>query len=85
MARKLATPKRKKMNFMIDVGLAAQLEESCPAGERSDFVNEAIAGAVQKQNGKKAIEMIEQLQKKYDLRLKSGTIVKTLRAIRDGK
>lgn len=85
MARRLAAPRRKKMNFMIDVHIAAQLEASCPSGERSDLVNEALGEALHKQNGKMAIKMIEKFQRKYDLRLKSGTIVKTLRAIRDGK
>lgn len=70
------------MNFMIDIDLAKKLEESCPAGERSDLVNKALAEAVRVQNIQKAVEYIDSMQKKYDLRVPNGTIVKTLRSIR---
>ncbi len=78
MARKLTAPKRKKMNFMIDIDLAAQLEESCPAGERSDLVNQAIAETMRIRNARKAIVYIESMQKKYDLRVKNGAILKAI-------
>lgn len=69
---------------MIDIGLVHQLKADCSSGERSDFVNEAIDQAFRMRNSRRAVEDIERLQKKYDLRVKNGEIVRILREFRYG-
>lgn len=74
---------RKRINFMVDVGLLEELETLVPAGGRSDFVNDAMEHALSRFAIKKAMEETDKLRKK--LHLKIGSDAQLLKAIRYGR
>ncbi len=64
MSRKGSTLDREKVNFMISKPVLLQLKEWIPAGERSDFVNEAMQSAMDKIRLQKFSEGLDALRGK---------------------
>lgn len=72
----MITQKRIKINFMIGEELAAKLQSLIPAGERSDFVNEALDEAVRKYKMGVAFKAMDRFAKKHKLRMSDKEIIK---------
>lgn len=58
------TTPRKRVNFMISLTLLEELEQVMPAGDRSNFVNEALEEKLIDFSRKKAFEQMEKSLKK---------------------
>lgn len=54
---------RQKVNFMMSRELLIQLNQLVPAGERSNFMNEALEEAITRYGRKKASETMDKLAK----------------------
>lgn len=67
---------RKKVNFMISKEILKSLHQVIPAGERSDFVNEALEDALIDYSRKKAFEQIEKFRKEWKLKMTTDEIIK---------
>jgi len=74
---------RKKVNFMVNESLLVELNVYIPAGERSDFVNQAIEESIARYKMKKAFEGMDKLRKKYHIRLSTKEIIKAKNYGRD--
>lgn len=68
--------KRKKVNFMINVTLLRDLVKCIPAGERSDFVNDALKESIVRYRRKKASAHIDVLRDRMKLRMTNAQIKK---------
>lgn len=55
---------RKKVNYMMKNELLEKIEQFIPAGERSDFINEAVEEKIKDFMQKKAFEFFDEFQKK---------------------
>lgn len=66
---------RKRMNFMVDVKLVKELEETVPSGERSNFINEALAEAMTQLSRRKAIEGLKKIRESNKVKLKTKEIL----------
>lgn len=67
---------RKKVNFMVNETLVAEINVYIPSGERSDFVNEAIEEALADYKQKKAFEGMDKLRKKYKIHLSTSEFIR---------
>lgn len=74
---------RKKVNFMVNESLLVELNIYIPAGERSDFVNQAIEESIAQYKNRKAFEGMEKLRKKYHIHLSTKEIIKAKNYGRD--
>lgn len=77
-----ATSQRKRANFMIDTPLLEQMEILIPAGERSDFVNEALEEKMIDLSRTKALARMEESIKKQKKVHTTEEILKILHADR---
>lgn len=48
----------KRMNFLIDEAVSRELEQLVPPGKRSQVVNEALRGELERIRRKKAVERL---------------------------
>lgn len=60
---------REKVNFMVDKTLMLDIKQYIPEGERSDFVNQVLEGALITFKRKKAFESIDKFRKKMNLHI----------------
>lgn len=67
---------RKKVNFMVNESLLVELNIYIPAGERSDFVNQAIEGSITQYKMKKAFEGMDKLRKKLKISITNEEIIR---------
>jgi hypothetical protein len=73
------TDNKKRVNFTISISVMKELENLVPAGSRSDFVNNAIEGALTDWGRRKASELLDEARKKYKLKLSTEKILKDVR------
>lgn len=71
--------RRKKVNFMIEQKLFEDLESLIPAGERSDFMNDALEEAIIDFSRKKASKWMEEFKEKNKIKMTTKEILKTIR------
>jgi len=76
MSRKGSTLDREKVNFMISKDVLAELKEWIPAGERSDFVNEALEEAVLDFQRRKASASMDAFREKNKLSMTTAEIIR---------
>ena len=76
MSRKGSTLDREKVNFMISKPVLLNLKSLIPAGERSDFVDDALDAALLQFQRKKAIEGMDAFRKKYKLTMTTAEILR---------
>ena len=67
---------RKKVNFMLTKDIRIQLNQLIPAGERSDFINQALQKALVKYSRQKAMEAIEKFRKENKISITTEEIIK---------
>lgn len=67
---------RKKVNFMVDVKVLAEIERLIPAGQRSNFVNESLDEALLRYSRGVAIEGMRKLAKKLKVKVSDSEIRK---------
>lgn len=76
------TKTRKRLNFMIDENILKGLNSLIPAGQKSNFINEAIEEKIIKYGKQKAFESIEIIRSNLKLNMNTKEILK---AIKDGR
>ena len=67
---------REKVNFMISKEILMQFRQLIPAGERSDFINEALEEAIIDYGRRKAIEGMRRLSEE-NLNISTKEFLKT--------
>lgn len=67
---------RKRVNFMLNVSLIEAFETYVPAGQRSDFLNEALEEQLTRLSREKASEATDWIQKKFKLKVTTQKILK---------
>lgn len=61
---------------MIDEEILKQLNEHCHAGDRSDYVNQALEESIKAANRKKAFELSEHFIKKHRIKMTTAEIIR---------
>lgn len=82
MARKGSTLDREKVNFMMSKSVLAQLRDSIPAGERSDFVNEALEAAIDRMRLQKFSEGLDAIRKSSKKKFSNKEIIQSIHEAR---
>ena len=77
-----AVAQRKRVNFMINTKLLEELAGMVHAGERSDFVNEALEEKIVNWGRRKALELMNESIKKEKKFHTTEEILKVLHADR---
>lgn len=67
---------------MISMSVVEKLETLVPAGQRSDFINEALEENLAQYARRKAFEELDEFKKKHPLKMSTGQILKI---IHDGR
>ena len=67
--------KRKKTNFMVDEKLLFEIKQYIPDGERSNFVNEALEDAIDLFRRRKAVEGMEELRQKMQVKMSTEEFI----------
>ena len=67
---------RTKTNYMIDDELLVQITTWIPAGERSDFVNEALERALLQRRREKAFKAMDELRLKAKIKITDKAITR---------
>lgn len=67
---------RKKVNFMIDKELLCKVQAVIPAGERSDFVNQALEDAIVKYGRIKASRAMDEFAKSHKITMSTEEFIK---------
>lgn len=70
---------KKRVNFTISISVIHELESLIPAGDRSDFVNNAIEEALIQYGRERAAKALKQARKKLKLNLSTEEILKDIR------
>ena len=78
-----STSQRKRVNFMVDTWIAAELSQTIPSGERSEFVSQAIEKALAQFSREKAYEESKYLRE--NLNLKIGSDEKLYKIVHEGR
>ncbi|MEK7523415.1 MAG: hypothetical protein AAB588_00100 [Patescibacteria group bacterium] len=60
---------RKKVNFMVDLNILEGMKIFVPFGDRSDFVNDAVAYALKKAAQREAMEFMDKVRKEGKLQM----------------
>lgn len=68
MASITKTPRRKRINLMMDTVLLKKIDQVYSPGKRSDFVNEAVQEKLTLSNRRKAFVLMGMFQKKYQVK-----------------
>lgn len=68
--------KRKKTNFMVNEDLLVEIKQYIPDGERSDFVNEALEGAIELFRRKKAVEEMDRIRNEDPVKITTEEFIR---------
>ena len=69
------TKDRKKLNFMVDVRLVAELQQTIPEGERSNFINDLISDGLIRYKRRKAFTDMDRLRDESNLRMSTEDLL----------
>lgn len=61
---------------MVDEEVLSELHKHCDAGDRSNFVNEAVYEKLVLAKRKKAFELMEEFKKKHNIHMTTAQIIK---------
>ena len=67
---------RKKVNFMVNKELLYKIQAIIPAGERSDFVNQALDDAIVKYGRIKASRAMDEFAKSHKISMSTEEFIK---------
>lgn len=68
---------REKVNFMISKEILVQFRQLIPAGERSDFMNDALKEAITDYGRRKASEAMDEIAMGNDRKFSTKDFLKT--------
>lgn len=68
--------KREKINFMLNRDILVELKQWIPAGERSDFVNGALQGAIIQFKRERAFKAMDELREKAKIKMTTKEFIR---------